>query len=49
MEEKTYKTYRQQLAKLRSRGMGIKERAQGARAMRILEQENYYNVIVLFR
>ena len=45
MEEKTYKTYRQQLAKLRSRGMGIKEGAQGARAMRILEQENYYNVI----
>ena len=45
MEEKTYKTYRQQLAKLRSRGMEIKEGAQGARAMRILEQENYYNVI----
>lgn len=45
MEEKTYKTYRQQLAKLRSRGMGIKEGAQGVRAMRILEQENYYNVI----
>mgnify|MGYP004526090351 CR=1 FL=1 len=44
-EEKTYKTYRQQLAKLRSRGMEIKEGAQGARAMRILEQENYYNVI----
>lgn len=45
MEEKTYKTYRQQLAKLRSRGMVIKKGSQGARAMRILEQENYYNVI----
>lgn len=45
MEQKTYKTYRQQLAKLRSRGMVIKKGSQGSRAMRILEQENYYNVI----
>lgn len=29
MEEKTYKTYRQQLAKLRSRGMVIKKGSQG--------------------
>lgn len=45
MEQKTYKTYRQQLSKLRSRGMVIKKGSQGSRAMRILEQENYYNVI----
>ena len=45
MEQKTYKTYRQQLSKLRSRGMIIKQGSQGSRAMRILERENYYNVI----
>lgn len=46
MEQKTYKTYRQQLAKLRSRGMVIKKGSQGSHVMRILEQENYYNVIM---
>ena len=45
MEEKTYKTYRQLLTKLRSRGMIIGKGSQGSRVMRILEQENYYNVI----
>lgn len=45
MEEKVYKTYRQLLTKLRSRGMIIGKGSQGSRVMRILEQENYYNVI----
>lgn len=45
MEQKTYKTYRQLLNKLRSRGMVINKGSQGSRVMRILEQENYYNVI----
>ena len=45
MEQKTYKTYRQQLSKLRSRGMVIKQGSQGSRVMRILERENYYNII----
>ena len=45
MEQKTYKTYRKQLSILRSRGMLIKKGSQGSRAMRILERENYYNVI----
>ena len=45
MEQKTYKTCRQQLNILRSRGLKIGKGAQGSRAMRILERENYYNVI----
>ena len=45
MEQKEYKTYRQLLLKLRSKGMEINKGSQGSRAMRILEQENYYNVI----
>ena len=45
MEQKTYNTYRQLLRKLRSRGMVINKGSQGSRAMRILEEENYYNVI----
>lgn len=45
MEQKKYKTYRQLLSRLRSRGMVINKGSQGARAMRVLEQENYYNVI----
>ena len=45
MAEKTYKTYRQQLNILRSRGMVIGIGSQGSRVMRILERENYYNVI----
>lgn len=42
MAVKTYKSYRQQLAILRSRGMNI---GKGSRVMRILERENYYNII----
>lgn len=45
MSEKVYKSYRQQLNILRSRGMVIGKGSQGSRAMRILETENYYNVI----
>jgi abortive infection bacteriophage resistance protein len=45
MSEKTYKSYRQQINILRSRGMVIGKGSQGSRAMRILETENYYNVI----
>lgn len=45
MAEKTYKTHRQQLNILRSRGMVIGKGSQGSRVMRILERENYYNVI----
>lgn len=45
MSEKTYKSYRQLLNILRSRGMTIGKGSQGSRVMRILESENYYNVI----
>lgn len=45
MAEKTYKTSRQQLNILRSRGIAIDKGSQGSRVMRILERENYYNVI----
>ena len=45
MSDKPYKSYRQQIAILRSRGMVIAKGSQGSRVMRILERENYYNVI----
>ena len=45
MPDKNYKTYRQLLTILRSRGMEISKGSQGSRVMRILEKENYYNVI----
>jgi abortive infection bacteriophage resistance protein len=45
MAEKLYKSYRQQLTILRSRGMMIDTGSQGSRVMRILERENYYNII----
>lgn len=45
MAEKEFKTYRQLLQILRSRGLVIKTGYQGSRVMRILESENYYNVI----
>ena len=45
MADKSYKSYRQQLNILRSRGMVIGKGPQGSRVMRILERENYYNVI----
>ena len=45
MADKTYKSYRQQLSILRSRGMIIGKGSQGSHVMRILERENYYNII----
>lgn len=45
MSEKSYKSHRQQLNILRSRGMVIDNACQGSRVMRILERENYYNII----
>lgn len=45
MADKEYKTYRQLLTILRSRGMVIGKGSQGSRVMRVLEKENYYNVI----
>lgn len=39
---KPFKTYRQQLSILRSRGLSI---SNGSKAMRILERENYYSLI----
>ena len=45
MADKSYKSYRQQLNILHSRGMVIGKGSQGSRVMRILERENYYNVI----
>lgn len=45
MADKTYKSYRQQLQILRARGMIIGNGSQASRVMRILEHENYYNVI----
>lgn len=45
MSAKEYKTYRQLLTVLRNRGMDIGKGSQGSRVMRILEKENYYNVI----
>ena len=43
MAKKEYKTYRQLLTVLRSRGMEIGKGSMGSRVMRILEKENYYN------
>lgn len=45
MADKSYKSYQQQLNILRSRGMVIGKGTQGSRTMRILERENYYNII----
>lgn len=45
MADKEFKTYRQILNILRSRGMDIGKGSQGSRVMRILEKENYYNVV----
>ena len=42
---KEYKTYRQLINILRSRGMKIEKGSKASRVMRILEKENYYNVI----
>ena len=45
MADKSYKSYRQQLNILRARGMNIGKGSQGSRVIRILEHENYYNVV----
>ena len=45
MADKEYKTHRQLLTILRNRGMVIGKGSQGSRVMRILEIENYNNVI----
>lgn len=45
MPDKEYKTYRQLVSILRSRGMSIGKGSQGSRVMHILKNENYYNVI----
>lgn len=42
---KEYKSYRQLITILRNRGMDIPKGSVGSRVMRILENENYYNVI----
>lgn len=46
MADKSYKSYRQQLNILRSRGLKIGKGAQGSRAMRILERENYQKYLL---
>lgn len=45
MAEKVFRSYRQMLSVLRGRGMNIPKGSAGSRVMRILERENYYNVI----
>lgn len=45
MADKIYKTHKQQLKILRSRGMEIAKGNIGSRTMRVLERENYYSVI----
>ena len=40
MPDKEYKTHRQLLSVLRSRGMSIGKGSQGSRVMRVLEKEN---------
>ena len=45
MAEKEYRSYKQQLDILRSRGMVIDKSSQDSHVMHILECENYYNII----
>jgi len=45
MPDKVFKTYRQLVSILRARGVNIKQGSAGSRTMRILEKENYYNVV----
>ena len=45
MPDKEFKSHRQLLTILRKRGMSIGKGPQGSRVIRILEKENYYNVI----
>ena len=46
MADKSYKSYRQQLNILRSRGMVIGKSSQGSRVMRILERENSFKTVI---
>lgn len=43
--EKVYRTYRQLLTILRGRGVSINKGSAGSRVIRVLQKENYYNVI----
>ena len=45
MSKKIFKSYRQILSILRSRGVKIGKGSQGSRVIRTLEKENYYNVV----
>ena len=45
MDKKVYKSYEQLLTILRERGLVIKKGSAGSRVIKILEKENYYNVI----
>lgn len=45
MPDKIFKTHKQQLKILRSRGMVIAKGSQGSNVIRTLERENYYSVI----
>ena len=47
MIDKTYRTVTQLIDILRSRGMVIEDGAPHDTAMRILETENYYNIVNL--
>ncbi|PTF38053.1 Abi family protein, partial [Staphylococcus cohnii] len=40
---KPFQTHRQQIKKLRKRGLNIDKNTEGSKVMRILEKENYYN------
>ena len=44
-EPKPYKSHNQQIKILRERGMNIPKGAAASKVIRILEKENYYNVI----
>lgn len=44
-DKKIFKTHRQLLKILRDRGLQINKGSQGSRVIKILEKENYYNVI----
>jgi len=45
MSKKEFKTYRKLISILRVRGMSIKKGSEGSRIIRILQNENYYNII----
>lgn len=45
MAAKEFKTSRQQINILRSRGLVINKRGQGSKVIKILEKENYYSVV----